>query len=178
MSPAVEIVSLLVVAATVAGLSRRLGASAPLVLVAIGVACSFIGFIPRVDVDPHVILIGLLPPLLYAAAIRTSLIDFRVNRQAILLLSIGLVAFSTIVVGLVGWWLVPGVSLAAGLALAQVGVGLLDVATLAPVCLQLVHVVLADAVWIAMVLTAAAALAVVPETAPAADAEAVATARP
>jgi len=120
MSPAVEIVSLLVVAATVAGLSRRLGASAPLVLVALGVACSFIGFIPRVDVDPHVILIGLLPPLLYAAAIRTSLIDFRVNRQAILLLSIGLVAFSTIVVGLVGWWLVPGVSLAAGLALGAV----------------------------------------------------------
>ena len=46
-------------------------------------------------------LIGLLPPLLYAAAIRTVLIDFRANRRAILLLSVGLVAFSTVAVGLV-----------------------------------------------------------------------------
>ncbi len=49
---------------------------------------------------------------------------------------------------------------AAGLAVVQVAGGLLDVLTLAPVWLQLVHLVLADAVWIALVLTAAAALSV------------------
>ena len=99
MSPAVEIVALVVTSAAVAGLSRRFGVSAPPLLVALGVACSFIPFVPRVDVDPHVILVGLLPPLLYSAAIRTSLVDFRANRQPILLLSVGLVAFSTVTVG-------------------------------------------------------------------------------
>jgi heme A synthase len=52
-----------------------------------------------------------------------------------------------------------------GLVLAQVAAGLLDVALLAPVWLQLVHVVLADGVWISLVLTAAAALSVAPEAA-------------
>jgi heme A synthase len=52
---------------------------------------------------------------------------------------------------------------ASALVGAQIGVGLLDVATLAPVGLQLVHLVLADAVWIALVLTAAAAVGVAPE---------------
>src|SRR5271165_4669399 len=49
---------------------------------------------------------------------------------------------------------------AAALAVVQVAGGLLDMLTLAPVWLQLVHLVLADAVWIALVLTAAAALSV------------------
>jgi heme A synthase len=54
---------------------------------------------------------------------------------------------------------------AALLVLAQVAAGLLDVLTLAPVWLQLVHLMLADAVWLALVLTAAAALGVAPEAA-------------
>jgi heme A synthase len=48
--------------------------------------------------------------------------------------------------------------LAAALAIAQVAAGLLDMITLAPVWMQLVHLVLADAVWIALVLTAGACL--------------------
>ena len=44
-------------------------------------------------------LLGLLPPLLYAAAIQTSLVDFNANRRAILLLSVGLVVFTTLGVG-------------------------------------------------------------------------------
>jgi heme A synthase len=46
---------------------------------------------------------------------------------------------------------------AASLAVVQVGAGLVDLATLAPIWLQLAHLVLADAVWIALVLSAAAA---------------------
>jgi heme A synthase len=65
---------------------------------------------------------------------------------------------------------------AAALVVAQVAVGLLDVATLAAVWIQLVHLVLADAVWIAVVLTAAASLGVAPRSAPS-GAEEVVTAR-
>ncbi|MGO9834374.1 MAG: COX15/CtaA family protein [Polyangiaceae bacterium] len=49
---------------------------------------------------------------------------------------------------------------AAGLAIAQVCAGLLDVALRAPVWMQLVHLILADCVWIALVLTAATSLSV------------------
>ena len=66
---------------------------------------------------------------------------------------------------------------ASALVVAQVAAGLLDVTTLAPVWIQLVHLFLADAVWIVVVLTAAAALGVAPE--PLTDeSSAVVTARP
>jgi heme A synthase len=51
------------------------------------------------------------------------------------------------------------------LVVAQIAAGLLDVLSLAPVWLQLVHLFLADSVWIALVLTAAAALGMAPEAA-------------
>jgi heme A synthase len=52
---------------------------------------------------------------------------------------------------------------AGGLAVAQVAVGLLDITLLAPVAMQLVHLLLADLVWIGLVLTSAAVLASAPE---------------
>jgi heme A synthase len=56
---------------------------------------------------------------------------------------------------------------AAVLVVAQVAAGLLDVALLVPIWLQLVHLVLADGVWILLVLTTASALGVAPEAQPA-----------
>ena len=56
------------------------------------------------------VLFGLLPPLLYAAAIQTSLVDFNANRRAILLLSVGLVVFTTLGVGVIVHALIPGIS--------------------------------------------------------------------
>jgi len=90
-----------------------------LVLVVVGVGISFIPNVLAIVITPDLVLIGFLPPLLYAAAIRTSLVDFRANRRAIGLLSVGLVAFSTITIGLVSWWVVPGISLAAAFAAAE-----------------------------------------------------------
>jgi heme A synthase len=49
--------------------------------------------------------------------------------------------------------------LASALAVAQVAAGIGDVLLRAPIAMQLVHLVLADSVWIALVLTGAAALA-------------------
>jgi heme A synthase len=67
---------------------------------------------------------------------------------------------------------------AAVLAIAQVGAGLLDIATLAPVWLQLVHLVMADLVWVSLVLLAAAALASEPHAARTQTAAEAVTARP
>jgi monovalent cation/hydrogen antiporter len=117
---AVEILALVITVAVVAGATQRLGFNPPLVLVAVGVIASLVPGVPDYGLDPEVVLIGLLPPLLYAAALRTSLVDVRANRQAIGVLAFGAVAFTVVLVGLVAWAVLPRVSLAAGLALGAV----------------------------------------------------------
>ena len=119
MEVALEIVGLVIVVGVVAGMAERLNLSPPLVLVIVGVIVSFIPGVPRVEIDPDLVLFGLLPPLLYSAAIRTSLVDFKANRDAIILLSVGAVAFTTVTVGLVAWWVAP-ITLAAAFALGAV----------------------------------------------------------
>ena len=120
MEPALFVLAIVVTVAFVAGASRRLGWSPPLVLVVVGVVASFIPGVPSFELDPDVVLFGLLPPLLYAAAIRTSLIDFAAVKEALIILAVGLVAVTTVVVGIAAWWVVPSVSLAAALALGAV----------------------------------------------------------
>jgi CPA1 family monovalent cation:H+ antiporter len=120
MSEALEILGFVVAVAVVAAAARRLGLSAPLALVVVGLLASFVPGVPEYHVEPELVLIGFLPPLLYAAAIRTSLVDVRANRQAIGILAIGAVVFTTLFVGLVTLWIVPGVTVAAALALGAV----------------------------------------------------------
>jgi monovalent cation/hydrogen antiporter len=117
---AVEILALVMTVAVVAGATRRAGFNPPLALVVVGVIASLIPGVPDYHLDPEIVLIGLLPPLLYAAALRTSLVDIRTNRQAIGVLAVGAVLFTTVVVGVVAAMIMPSISLAAGLALGAV----------------------------------------------------------
>ncbi len=66
------------------------------------------------------VLLGLLPPLLYAAALQTSLVDFNANRRAILLLSVGLVAFTTVGVAVLVHALLPDLGWAPAFAIGAV----------------------------------------------------------
>ncbi|WP_433022655.1 Na+/H+ antiporter [Kribbella sp. CA-294648] len=114
MHIAIEIVALVAVVAAGAALARRIGVSAPLLLVVVGVAASYLPFVPRVELSHEVVLVGFLPPLLYSAAIKTSLVDFSKHRRSIGLLSVGLVAFTAVGVGLVAYWLLGAPAVADG----------------------------------------------------------------
>ncbi len=121
MHIALAFVALALVVVTVAGLASRYGVSPPLVLVGVGVVGAYLPFVPDVRLEPELVLVGLLPPLLYAAAIRTSLVDFRANRGSIALLSVGATLFTTGAVALVALWVVPApFSIAAAFALGAV----------------------------------------------------------
>lgn len=120
MELAVELLGLIVAVLVVTWAARRLDWSPPLCLVVVGVAASFVPGVPDYHLNPELVLVGLLPPLLYSAAIETSLIDIRANRVPIATLSVALVAFTTVTVGLVTWAIVPGLPLAAGFALGAV----------------------------------------------------------
>ena len=119
MDVAVAVLALVATVTLVGGLARSRGLHAPLLLTVVGVAASFLPFVPQVRLDPQLVLVGLLPPLLYATAIRSSLIDFKVHWRAIAMLSVGLVVFTALGVGLLTWWLLP-VPFAAALAFGAV----------------------------------------------------------
>jgi monovalent cation/hydrogen antiporter len=107
-------------ALAVAWLCRRLDVSAPLVLVVAGLAASFLPGVEVAEFEPEVVMLLVLTPLLYSAALESSYMGIRANRRPIGLLAIGLVAFSTVAVGLVAWWLLPELGLAAALVLGAV----------------------------------------------------------
>ena len=118
-------IALLLVAMAVAvlaftALAGWLDLPAPLMLIAVGVVASFLPGVPEIHLEPEIVLFGMLPPLLYATAIQSSLVDFNANRRPILLLSIGLVAFTTVGIGALVHELLPGISWAASFAIGAV----------------------------------------------------------
>ncbi|GLY17873.1 Na+/H+ antiporter [Kineosporia sp. NBRC 101677] len=120
MSLAVELVILLAIAAGTAALAGRLALSAPLFLTFAGLILSFVPGMPVLPLEPHIVLEGLLPPLLYATAVRTPLIDLRRQRNEIGLLSVVLVVVTALVVALVVKLVLPDVPFAIALALGAV----------------------------------------------------------
>ncbi|MGN6251849.1 MAG: cation:proton antiporter domain-containing protein [Marmoricola sp.] len=104
----------------VAWATRSTDLPGPLVLISVGIIASYLPFVPEIRLQPEVVLVGILPPLLYAAAIQTSLVDFNANRRPILLLSIGLVAFTTLGVGALVHLLLPSVGWSSAFALGAV----------------------------------------------------------
>lgn len=98
----------------------RIGVPAPLLLVVAGVAASFLPFVPQIHLEPEVVLLGLLPPLLYSTAITSSLVDFNANRRSIALLSVGAVLFTAAGVGWLAHTMIPGLSWPVAFALGAV----------------------------------------------------------
>jgi NhaP-type Na+/H+ and K+/H+ antiporters len=91
----------------VTGLCRRFNLAPPLVLIAVGIVASYLSFVPEVQLPAEVVLVGLLPPLLYSSALNTSLVEFKANRRPILMLSVGLVVFTTLGIGVLVHLLLP-----------------------------------------------------------------------
>ncbi|GAA5144979.1 Na+/H+ antiporter [Nocardioides marinquilinus] len=120
MEIALLLVALAVGVLVVTGIAERLDVPAPLLLVVVGVAGSYVPGMPHIELEAEVVLLGLLPPLLYSVALSTSLVDFNANRRTILLLSVGLVVFTTLGVGVLVHALLPGLGWAAAFAIGAV----------------------------------------------------------
>jgi CPA1 family monovalent cation:H+ antiporter len=85
-----------------------------------GVGVALVPTFPRLKLDPGFFFLCFLPPLLFADGWLMPLREFVRARRAILTLAIGLVIFTTLTVGLVAWWLVPGLPLAMAFALGAI----------------------------------------------------------
>ena len=115
-----ELMALFAGALAVSAVARRWNLSGPLTLVVVGLALSYLPGLPDYRLDPEVVLVLILPPLLYTAALSSSSAGIRANLRPIGLLAFGLVLFSTAVGGLIAWWLVPGMPLGVALVLGAV----------------------------------------------------------
>jgi CPA1 family monovalent cation:H+ antiporter len=108
----------LVVAATV--LAPRVGVAAPLLLVVLGFAVALTPFVGPVSVPPEWILAGVLPPLLYSAAVSAPVMEVRRDFGIISLFSVVVVIVTAGAVGWLATLLVPGLPLGMGVALGAV----------------------------------------------------------
>lgn len=104
----------------VTALAPRAGVASPLVLVVLGAGVSLLPFVPAIEVPPELILGGVLPPLLYSAAVGLPSMDFRRDFAAIGGLSVTLVVISSVLLGLLFRWLIPGIDLATAIALGAI----------------------------------------------------------
>ena len=92
---------LLVGTAALAVLANVIRVPYPITLVVGGLALGFIPGAPEIELEPDVVLLIFLPPLLYGAAFFTSLRDLRANARPIALLSIGVVLATMVAVAAV-----------------------------------------------------------------------------
>ena len=96
---------LLAVLVVVAIVSRRLNIAPSILLVIAGVGLAFVPTLPRIDLAPDLVLLGMLPPLIYSAGVAMSWREFRFNLRPITLLALGAVIFTACAVALAVHWL-------------------------------------------------------------------------
>ncbi|MGM7680470.1 cation:proton antiporter [Microbacterium sp. A94] len=110
----------LVGAVAVAAIARWRGWPAPLLVTAVALAASFLPFIPELEIDGHLLLNVVLPPLLYSAALDVSFVGFKRSLPQIRRLGIWLVLLTAVVVGLVAWLILPSLTLPGALLLGAI----------------------------------------------------------
>lgn len=114
------ILALLFVTSILALVSERFRVSYPILLVLAGLLISFMPNVPVIHMDPELILMVFMPPLLYAAAWNTSWASFWRLRQPISLLAFGLVIFTSSAIAFFSHWLIPNFPLALGFLLGGI----------------------------------------------------------
>jgi Na+/H+ antiporter len=101
-------------------IARHLLIPYPIFLVLGGLALSLVPGVPVVHLEPDLVFLIFLPPILWAAAYFTSFRDFQTNLRAIALLAVGLVVVTTAAVAVVARWAVPGMTWPVAFALGAI----------------------------------------------------------
>ncbi|MDB6015840.1 MAG: Na+/H+ antiporter [Pedosphaera sp.] len=114
------VVGMLVAVAALALLAQKTRLPLPILLVAGGLLLGLVPGFPKLRLEPDLIFLFFLPPLLYPAAVQTSWRDFRANLRPILLLAVGLVLFTTCLVGWLAPHFIPGLTVASAFVLGAI----------------------------------------------------------
>lgn len=120
IDPIVLVIIGVLVIALATSIGPKLGIAGPLILVIVGLGVSVLPFVPAVEVDPELILVGVLPPLLYSAAVSLPAIEFRRDFGPIAGLSVLLVLISSIALGLFFHAMIPELGILLAVALGAI----------------------------------------------------------
>ena len=114
------LILLLILVVVLALLAKRFRTPYPIILVIGGLLLSLLPRMPHAELNPEVVFLVFLPPLLFSAAFQTSWRDFRYNLVSILMLAFGLVGFTVFCVAAVVPWILPKFNWHLGLVLGAV----------------------------------------------------------
>jgi CPA1 family monovalent cation:H+ antiporter len=102
------VIVLLAVITALAEVASKVNIPYPILLVVAGIAIGLVPGLPHIELDPEIVFLLFLPPLLYSAAWSTSWPDFKAAKRPIALLALGCVLFTTLLVALVAHEFIPG----------------------------------------------------------------------
>ena len=111
---------LVLLVAGLATLAERCKTPYPIVLFLGGVVVSFLPGLPRLALNPDMVFLVILPPLLYIGGFNTSWRDFQYNLASICMLAFGLVGFTVVSIALGAGWLIAGFDYRLGAVLGAV----------------------------------------------------------
>jgi monovalent cation/hydrogen antiporter len=114
------VLALLVAVLVLSVLARKLRLPPAAAFILGGAALALTPGVPALELDPGLVLVLFLPPLLMSSAFLTVWRDFRANIVPILMLAVGAVLFTTLVVGVVAHAVVPGLPWAVCFALGAI----------------------------------------------------------
>jgi Na+/H+ antiporter len=114
------ILAILVAIAILFEVARRVGVPYPSLFVLGGLALGFVPGLPHIELEPDLVLLVFLPPLLFGAALETPIRELRSNLAPLLRLSVGLVLFTMVVVAVVANAAIAGLGWAAAFALGAI----------------------------------------------------------
>ena len=120
MEALIVVIIAIVVIALATAVAPKLGIAGPLILVLVGGAVSLLPFLEIPEINPEFILVGVLPPLLYSAAVSLPAIEFRRDFGPIAGLSFLLVILSSVLLGFFFMAVIPGIHPAVAVALGAI----------------------------------------------------------
>ncbi len=104
------VIFILVVMIGLSSVAEHIKIPYPVLLIIAGIAVGFIPALRPIDINPEIIFLIFLPPLLYDAAFNISFKEFKTNMNTIATLSIGLVFITAIGIAVVAHYMIPGMS--------------------------------------------------------------------
>lgn len=104
------VIFLLAITIALSSIAPKINIPYPILLLVAGIA---VGFIPKfefIPIDPEVIFLLFLPPLLYDAAFNISFKEFKQNARTISIMAVSLVFITMFAIALVAWFCIPGMT--------------------------------------------------------------------
>jgi CPA1 family monovalent cation:H+ antiporter len=92
------------------GIATKIKVPVPVLLLVVGISVGFVPTMPDIELNPDIVMLLFLPPLLYDAAFNISFKDFRTNINTITTLATGLVFITTAGIAALAHYMIPGMT--------------------------------------------------------------------